>query len=301
MAIHVRVDHMLAAVRGEPVPSRGTTSRRSSGRDSQVIVMPAAVVPPKLVDMVVTATKNDVLRTGKHVSKRLVGANARSPGRDGEVIVMPAAVVPPKLMDMVVDAQVIHVLSTLSRKYIPRYVPVNLRVGSACCDVEVIVMPAAVVPPKLVDMVVDAYVRNMVGALSFERVPCRVASGFCRSGDGGQIVVMPAPVVPPELVDIASREVYDVHVLGALASECVPDRATSRPDKDTSGTFQLDMMPAAVVAIVAPKLVEKLAKIDHMLSESLHKNRRNPARAACQVSGGSHWHLTVGCPLHCHC
>jgi hypothetical protein len=71
MTIHVRVDHMLAAVSGEPVPSRGTTSRRSSSSDSQVIVMPAAVVPPKL-------------------------------------------------MDMVVDAYVIHVLSTLSRKYIPR-------------------------------------------------------------------------------------------------------------------------------------------------------------------------------------
>ena len=149
----------------------------------------------------------------------------------------------------------------------------NLCFGSAGGVSQIIVMPAAGVPPKLMDVLIVAYVRNVLGALSVEHPPCRAATGLWSRGNGGQIVVMPAPVVPPVLVDISNR-VYNVHVLRALAGECVSNRAAGPSDEDTSSTFQFDMMPAAIVAIVAPKLVEKLAKIDHMLRAKEHVTNR---------------------------
>ena len=53
-------------------------------------------------------------------------------------------------------------------------------------------MPATGVPPKLMDVPIDAYVRNMPGAICVERVPSRLRESVRSAGGVGQVVVVPA-------------------------------------------------------------------------------------------------------------
>jgi hypothetical protein len=276
MTVGVSIDDMLATKSVESKPARSAPSGGRSRGDSQVAVMPRAGVPPQFVDMGVDAAKNDVLSSGEHVSVCLV-ISVGSTGGIGQVVVMPTIAVPPKLMDMTVNTHVVHVLRTLRGKYVRIRVSVDLGIGSTGGISQVAVMPAVTVPPKLVDMIINANIGNMLGSLRFESPPGRAAASFWSPGNGGEIVVMPAFVVPPVLVDIGNDVINNVHVLCALSRERVSDWATGQSDNETGSACQLDVAPAAIAAVVAPKLVEPLAEVDYMLRRKEHIANRGIA------------------------
>src|SRR5271154_2237610 len=107
---------MLSSKRLKGVAIRLAKGGRWSAHcDGQVIVMPAAGVPPEFMDVVVHSQEDHVLRTSEHISGRLGNAIwASSCAR--QIVVMPAGAVPPEFVHVIVDAHIIHMLRTLRRK-----------------------------------------------------------------------------------------------------------------------------------------------------------------------------------------
>src|SRR5258705_10992050 len=136
-------------------------------------------------------------------------------------MVVPAAGVPPQLVLVTVGADVDDVLGALGVEDVPDGGGVG-QVGRAGSCAQVMVVPAAGVPPQLVDMLVDAGVDDMLGVLGVEHVTgYSNESRFGRAGGSGQVVVVPAVAIPPQLVDVrvVAASVHDV--LGALGAKHV--------------------------------------------------------------------------------